>query len=171
MGVRPVARFAALWLLGGALSAIAGQQAPSPTPSSDETAAIRQLITAYARSVDTVDTALASTIWADIPEVSFIHPKGHQRGWDSIKAGVYEQAMGQTFSERRLTVRDVVIHCHGDSAWAEFYWDFKATLRKDGSPVATRGRETQVYWRLKGAWRLVHVHYSAMPVTGEREGS
>jgi ketosteroid isomerase-like protein len=169
MRVRCITRFTAAWLLGSALGATAGELAPAPVPSSDE-AAIRKLITAYARSVDTVDTALAYTIWADAPEVSFIHPNGHQRGWESIKVGVYEQAMGQTFSERRLTVKDIVIRCHGDSAWAEFYWDFNGKLRKDGSSVATQGRETQIYWRLKGEWRLVHVHYSGMPVTGERQG-
>jgi ketosteroid isomerase-like protein len=42
-----------------------------------------------------------------------------------------------------------------------------AKLRKDGSPIATHGRETQVNRKLQGAWRLVHVHYSGMPVTGE----
>jgi len=37
-------------------------------------------------------------------------------------------------------------------------------------PIATHGRETQVYRKVDGAWRLVHVHYSGMPVTGERLG-
>lgn len=161
---------AAVWLLGGAVgSARAGPQASPSIPCPDE-AAIRTLIATYARSVDTADTSLASTIWADGPDVSFIHPRGHERGWDSVKVGVYEQAMGATFSERRLTVKDVAIHCHGDSAWAEFYWDFAAKFRKDGSPLTTHGRETQVYWKLGGRWRLVHVHYSGMPVTGERQG-
>jgi ketosteroid isomerase-like protein len=78
--------------------------------------------------------------------------------------------MGQMFSERKLTVKDLAIHSYGQSAWAEFYWDFSAKLRKDGSSVATHGRETQVYRKIDGAWRLVHVHYSGMPVTGERQG-
>lgn len=140
----------------------------APARSSDE-AAIRRLIDAYARSVDTIDTQLASTIWADTSDVSFINPGGHQHGWESIKVGVYEQAMGQTFSERRLTVKDVAVHCHGDSAWAEFYWDFVGKRRTDGSPVTTHGRETQVYWKLGGAWRLVHVHYSGLPVSADRQ--
>jgi ketosteroid isomerase-like protein len=160
---------ATVCLLGSAFSGEAGPQPSRPAASSDE-AAIRELITAYATSVDTVDTALASTIWADTVDISFIHPRGHERGWDAIKVGVYEQAMGQTFSERKLTVKDVAIHCRGNSAWAEFYWSFEAKLRKDGSPVTTQGRETQVYWRLGGAWRLVHVHYSGMPITAERQG-
>jgi len=135
----------------------------------DETA-IRSLIATYAKSVDSADTTLASTIWASTPDVSFIHPRGHERGWDAIKAQFYEQTMGQRFTERRLSVKNIVVHCYSETAWAEFYWDFAAKLRIDGSPLATQGRETQVYRKLNDAWRLVHVHYSGMPVTGDRQG-
>lgn len=58
----------------------------------------------------------------------------------------------------------------GDSAWAEFYWDFNAKFRKDGSSITTHGRETQVYWKTQDGWRLVHVHYSGMPQTQQRSG-
>jgi ketosteroid isomerase-like protein len=78
--------------------------------------------------------------------------------------------MGANFSERKLAVKDVAIHSYGDTAWAEFYWDFVARLRKDGTSVTTHGRETQLYRKIDGQWRLVHVHYSGMPVTGERRG-
>lgn len=138
--------------------------------SGPDEAAIRSLIDRYAASVDAADTRLAATVWAATPDVSFIHPRGHERGWGAIKTQVYEQTMGQTFSERRLSVKDVAIHVHGESAWAEFYWDFRAKLRTDGSPVETHGRKTQVYRKVDGSWRLVHVHYSGMPVTGERQG-
>jgi ketosteroid isomerase-like protein len=169
-GMRPqwLVRLVALLLLGGAIAAGAGSQAATAV-SSDE-ARIRSLVATYAKSIDAADTTLASTIWATTPDVSFIHPRGHERGWNAIKARFYEQTMGQTFSERKLTVKDLSIHCSGQGAWAEFYWDFAAKLRKDGSSVATHGRETQVYRKIGGAWRLVHVHYSGMPVTGERQG-
>jgi ketosteroid isomerase-like protein len=144
-------------------------QKPGAAARSDE-AAIRSLIAAYAKSIDAADTTVASTIWAATPEVSFIHPRGHERGWGAIKTTFYEQTMGLRFSNRKLSVKDVTISCYGDTAWAEFYWDFVATLRKDGSPLTTHGRETQVFSKVAGAWRLVHVHYSGMPVTGEREG-
>jgi ketosteroid isomerase-like protein len=144
-------------------------QAGGPAPDPNETA-IRSLIATYAKSVDGADTTLASKIWASTPDVSFIHPRGHARGWDAIKAQFYEQTMGQRFTERILSVKDIVVHPYGETAWAEFYWDFAAKLRKDGSPLATQGRETQVYRKVNGAWRLVHVHYSGMPVTGERQG-
>ena len=160
-------RLAAIWLVGCAAAAGAGPQ-PAGAASKPDEAVIRSLISSYVKSIDAADTGLASTVWADT-DVSFIHPRGHERGWDAIKA-FYEQTMGQTFSERKLTVKDVAIHADGTSAWAEFDWDFAAKLRTDGSPVATHGRETQVYRKVNGSWRLVHVHYSGMPVTGERQG-
>jgi Xaa-Pro aminopeptidase len=142
--------------------------------SSEETAAdsgaIRSLIEQYAKSVDAADTTLAAEVWLDSPDASFIHPLGHEHGFEQIKQNVYTRLMGETFSERKLSVHDVSVHVYGDAAWAEFYWDFVAKFRKDGSPLTTHGRETQLYQKIQGRWRLVHVHYSGMPVTGERQG-
>jgi len=131
---------------------------------------IRGMILQYAKSIDAADTTLASQIWSDSPEVSFIHPQGHEHGLEQIKQNVYRHLMGETFSERKLSVHDVSPHVYGDTAWAEFYWDFAAKFRKDGSPLTTHGRETQVYRKEKGRWRLVHVHYSGMPVAQEQSG-
>ncbi len=149
----------AVWCLSGIV--YAGAQ-PAAAPNRDE-AAIRTLVAEYARAVDAADTSLAAAVWASTPDISFIHPRGHEHGWDGVKR-FYEQTMGANFSARRLTIKDLAIHCYGETAWAEFYWDFAATLRKDGSPVETHGRETQIYRKLQDGWRLVHVHYSAMPV-------
>jgi ketosteroid isomerase-like protein len=104
------------------------------------------------------------------PDVTFIHPLGHEHGFDQIKQNVYTHLMGDTFSERKLSVHDVSVHVHGDSARAEFYWDFVAKFRKDGFPLTTHGRETQLYQKIQGRWRLVHVHYSGMPVTEQNKG-
>jgi len=141
---------------------LAGTSRPDASAESGE---IKDLIAKYALSIDEADTGLASQIWLDSPEVSFIHPLGHEHGVDQIKNDVYRHLMGDTFSERRLSTHDIAVHVHGDSAWVEFYWDFTAKYRKNGSTVTTHGRETQVYWKEQGRWRLVHVHYSAMPIT------
>jgi ketosteroid isomerase-like protein len=103
---------------------------------------------------------LAAQVWWDSPDVSFIHPLGHDHGFQQIKQDIYEKIMGGLFSERHLSPRDIAIHVYRDSAVAEFYWDFNAKMKIDGSPVTTHGRETQVYERKDGIWRLVHVHYS-----------
>lgn len=132
--------------------------------------AISSLVAKYAQAVDAADTKLAAEVWADSSDVSFIHPMGHEHGWEAVKTNVFEKLMGVTFSERSLTVKDLQVHAHGDAAWAEFYWDFAAKFRKDGTAIQTHGRETQIYRKMGGRWRLVHVHYSGMPVTPGREG-
>jgi ketosteroid isomerase-like protein len=154
-----------------------GQQAGSKIQASAkarvataEAEEIRRLIGKYATSVDQADTELASQVWLDSPDVTFIHPVGHEHGFEQIKQNVYKRLMGDTFSERQLTVHDVSVHVYRDAAWAEFYWDFVAKYRKDGSLVTTHGRETQIYWKIEGRWRLVHVHYSGMPVTEKAKG-
>jgi Xaa-Pro aminopeptidase len=135
------------------------ESAPSYDIAADQSA-IREQIARYAKSVDDLDMNLAAQVWWDSPEVSFIHPLGHDHGFAQIKEDIYGKIMGGLFSERHLSPHDIVIHSYGDSAVAEFYWDFNATMKKDGSPVTTHGRETQVYERKEGTWRLVHVHYS-----------
>jgi ketosteroid isomerase-like protein len=132
--------------------------------------AIRGLIAKYAQSIDGADTTLASEIWSKSADVSFIHPRGHERGWEEVKKNVYMELLGATFSERKLTPRAVVVHLLGDAAWAEFDWDFTARFKNGGQPLNTQGRETQVFRKADGRWELVHVHYSGMPVTGKREG-
>jgi ketosteroid isomerase-like protein len=150
-----------------ASKAQASAQAQVATAEAEE---IRQLIVKYTTSVDKADTELASQVWLDSPDVSFIHPLGHEHGFEQIKQNVYKRLMGDTFSERELTAHDISVHVYRDAAWAEFYWDFVAKYRKDGSPVTTHGRESQVYLKIQGRWRLVHVHYSGMPVTEEGKG-
>lgn len=132
--------------------------------------AIGSIIARYAKSIDGADTALASQIWWDSPETSFIHPLGHEHGFEQIKANVYQRLMGETFSERKLTPHDITIHAYGDTAWAEFYWDFNAKFLKDGRPLTTHGRETQIYRKMQGSWRIIHVHYSGMPATQPSQG-
>jgi ketosteroid isomerase-like protein len=145
--------------------------AAAQTPSSAEGVdAIERIIAKYAKSIDAADTTLASQIWWDSPEVSFIHPLGHEHGFDQIKANVYMHLMGETFSERKLTPRDITIHVYGDAAWSEFYWDFNAKFRKDGQPITTHGRETQIYRKFSSGWRIIHVHYSGMPATQPGQG-
>ena len=132
--------------------------------------AIKALIAKYAKAVDDADTALAAKVLLDSPDVSFIHPRGHERGWKAVKENVFENLMGKTFSQRKLTVKDIEVKVYGNAAVATFYWDFVAKTRNGGFPVKTQGRETQVYHKGERGWALVHVHYSGMPVTGKREG-
>ena len=142
-------------------------QASDSSGTSEE---IKSLISKYAKSIDAADTNLASQVWWDSSEASFIHPLGHEHGFEQIKENVYTRLMGGMFSERKLSPHDIAVQVLADAAVAEFYCDFTAKLRKDGSPITTHGRETQVYRKTPDGWRLVHVHYSGMPAAGERQG-
>lgn len=78
---------------------------------------------------------------------------------------------GSRFSKRDLKSYDETITLYGDMAIVEFYWIFDATfVGDDPKQLQTRGRETQVLKKIDKQWRIVHVHYSGMPKTGEREG-
>jgi Xaa-Pro aminopeptidase len=140
------------------------------TPHSSEADQIKSLVSQYTHSIDTCDTNLAAQVWLDSPTATFIHPLGHEHGFAQIKENIYEKLFGQVFSERKLSAHDISVDLSGDSVVAEFYWDFTAKFRKDGSQITTHGRETQIYFKRDGAWRLAHVHYSGMPAAIQREG-
>jgi Xaa-Pro aminopeptidase len=138
--------------------------------NSSDAEQIKSLVSQYTHSIDTCDTNLASQVWLDSPSATFVHPLGHEHGFAQIKQNIYEKLFGQMFSERKLNARDLTVDVSGDSAVAEFYWDFTAKFRKDGSQITTHGRETQIYFKRDGVWRLAHVHYSGMPATELRQG-
>jgi len=147
----------------------------SPAHSEEsDTQAIKDLIANYAAALNAepINMKLLSQVWLNSPEDSFIHPLGHEHGWEQIKQNLYENIMEKLFSERKLTVREINIHAYGDAAWSEFYWHFVAKSRQGGSTVETNGRETQIYRKLDdGRWALVHVHYSGMPPAPNRPSS
>jgi ketosteroid isomerase-like protein len=162
-------RFIYRVLLGAVAISLAAVDGQTPAPSEQsDSQAIKDLIAKYAAAVNAepIDMSLASQVWLNSPDDSFIHPLGEEHGWENIKRNFYENIMEAFFSERKLTVHDIEVHAYGDSGWAEFQWHFVAKSRKGGSTVETSGRETQVYRKLDGGrWALVHVHYSPLPAS------
>ena len=151
--------------------------APSPesaeraASSEVDVAAIKAQVDKYVQSIDAADITLAADVWLPSPDVSFINPRGQQNGWEAIQENFYGKGMGVTFSDRKLTTSDIAVHVFGGTAIAEFNWTFDATWRKDGTPMQSSGRESQVYNRTDdGRWTLVHVHYSGPPIVAERQG-
>jgi ketosteroid isomerase-like protein len=139
----------------------------------DEQQRISRLVDAYFRSVISLDLDLASSVWLTSADVSFIHPRGHERGWDQIRRNFYEATMGTLFSERTLkAVTPVKVRQFGsDAALVEFDWDFVAKRVDNGELLHTTGRESQVFAKVPDlGWRLVHVHYSGPAITGTGQG-
>lgn len=127
------------------------------------------LLEDYVETVNNLDIELAKAIWSQRQPVTFIQPRGHQRGFEQIEQNFYLGAMAN-FSERNLTLKNLSVHSLSeDTAWAEFYWDFEATFT-DGTPLTSSGRESQVWVREDDGWKIVHVHYSGMPTQEARQG-
>jgi len=75
------------------------------------------------------------------------------------------------FSKRDLRIHNIKINLLTDNtAVVEFYWDFYATFREDNTDIITNGRESQTLIKVNDKWKIAHVHYSNMPVTGDKEG-
>jgi len=138
------------------------QSAKSPLPDS---AFFNALVNQYVQAIDQADTILASKIWAPTAEISFINPAGTEYGWNEIK-NIYTM-FKDNFSTRKLTFFNLKFAYYGNVSWLTFYWIFDATLKTNNTPVQTKGRETQIWRKINYEWRLVHVHYSGMPVTGQ----
>lgn len=47
------------------------------------------------KSIEGADIDLASQVWLDSPDVSFIHPQGHEHGYEQIQQNVYRRLLGE----------------------------------------------------------------------------
>ncbi|HEY0959794.1 MAG TPA: nuclear transport factor 2 family protein [Novosphingobium sp.] len=166
-------RFTHLILLAAVAGtpAIAKEQTRHMTTTSADQAAIEQGVQTYLHSIDAADTAQGATIFLNSPETFFIHPRGTERGWDDIAKDFYGQTMGESFTKRSLRlVSPARIHLYDRAAVVEFEWDFHAVRRDNGQPLHTEGRESQTWIKTAQGWRIAHVHYSGLPVTGVGQG-
>ncbi|MCX6238830.1 MAG: nuclear transport factor 2 family protein [Bacteroidia bacterium] len=157
----------ALVLLTTFILGSCNQKSKVDTTNKSDITAIKALIKKYAESIDNADSVLGSKLFAHTNEVSFIHPGGHEKGWQEVSNHIYK-LFGDTFSKRKLNFFNENITVYNGVAWAEFYWVFDGTFKKDNSPFQSRGRETQIWKKNDNEWHLVHVHYSDMPLTGEQ---
>ncbi len=121
------------------------------------------LVGLYVRSINEADTTLASEVWSPTAEISFMSPAETEYGWNGVKK-IYLR-FRDNFSTRKLTFNNLRYYYSNDISWLTFYWIFDATSGIDKTPVRTKGRETQIWRKINHEWRLVHVHYSGMPVT------
>ena len=126
------------------------------------------LLRQYEQSIDRADTVLGAAIWSNNAEVSFINPRSTEYGWNGIK-NIYKM-FADNFTERELHGFNEKVNVYGDVAWLTFEWVFDAVFRNNNQKIQTKGRETQIWHKEKGNWKLVHVHYSGLPVSGQGRG-
>ncbi len=130
-----------------------------------------KLVDRYAESICKGDFEMAKEVFAISDELTLLHPRGHEHGIKGIE-DFYRITMVETFTERSLELTNKPeVYVYGDTAVVEFYWNFIATMRDNGERLESGGRETQVLVRQADkTWKIMHIHYSAMPVTGRGEG-
>jgi hypothetical protein len=126
------------------------------------------LLDEYVASIDAADSLMGKKFWSMGKEVSFIHPKGNNYGWKGVKE-VYNM-FNMVFSKRKLVYKNPKWTDYGQVAWVEFTWVFDAEFKNDNQKLQTKGRESQIWHKENNKWKLVHVHYSGLPVDGERQG-
>jgi ketosteroid isomerase-like protein len=79
------------------------------------------------------------------------------------------QFFADNFTDRYLQARDIAVHVMGDTAWVEFNWRFDAKIKANGKEMRSEGRESKVFRKIDGGWRIVHIHYSG-PAMGTSPG-
>lgn len=163
-------RWRLLWLVAAAAVGLSGASAQAQSTDSAE-AQLTEEVGLYLQSIDEGDARLGAKVFHMAEDTTFIHPRGTERGWADIEKDIYG-FFGSTFSKRSLKrVGDLHIHVYGDSAVVDFQWDFNATFRANAAPLHSSGRESQIFHKFPGlGWRIVHVHYSGLPVTGQGRG-
>jgi len=142
--------------------------APSVFAQSKRGSDLDTLLDRYAQSIGAADSLLAKKFWSQDTEVSFIHPMGNEYGWNGIR-NIYAM-FANSFSRRRLRYSDEHWTNYNEFAWVNFNWVFDATFSSNNKDIQTKGRETQFWKKVNGKWKLVHVHYSAMPLTVSERG-
>ncbi len=127
----------------------------------DEELAVRQRVQDYFDMVSNLDTTIAKGLWAERGDISIITPRSHFFGYDNIM----NDFLIKTFSSmqsRKLHSLSEVVNIYGTSANVQLYWIFD-TIDAAGESHQTRGRESLIFEKIEGVWRLVHVHYSRLP--------
>ncbi|MFR9578750.1 MAG: nuclear transport factor 2 family protein [Rikenellaceae bacterium] len=123
---------------------------------------VRSRMQDYLNMVSGLDMKIAKSLWAEgDAAINVITPRSHFIGFDSIMNDFLFKAFS-TFKSRKLSSVSEVINVYGDSAQVQLYWMFD-TVNAAGVANKGHGRETLVFEKISGEWRLVHVHYSPLP--------
>lgn len=146
--------------------AVAGRTSTNGTEQTGTKAQadVARQIDRYIASINSGDVEAAKMLWDDSSDITFINTTGVHKGWPAIDSAVH------SFFRDKFTKRDLrlvarpAIQVFGNTAIAQFIWDFDGAMTT-GKELHTRGgRESQVYMRNgKHEWRLVHAHYSLQP--------
>ncbi len=133
---------------------------PNETTNPDKEA-VRARMNDYLDMVSNLDMDIAKGLWATTGDISIITPRSQFFGFESIMNDFLIKTFS-SFQSRKLSSLSEVINIYGDSANVQLYWNFD-TVNAKGEKRQGRGRESLIFSKINGEWRLVHVHYSPLP--------
>ncbi|MFI3259427.1 MAG: nuclear transport factor 2 family protein [Rikenellaceae bacterium] len=144
---------------GENIKAVAKALYPDVEPCA-ETEAVRSRVQDYFNMVSNIDREVAEGLWAKSDDISIITPRTHFVGFDAIMDDFLTKAFS-SMQSRKLHSLNEVINIYGDGANVQLYWIFD-TVDAKGVAHQSRGRESLIFSKIDGEWRLVHVHYSRL---------
>lgn len=129
---------------------------------------VLDMVNKYTQTVNQGDARpeLIDQLWEQSPDASNINPRGHHKGFKDIKDNFYPPLFALLTDRNLRVVGEPAVYVFDNTAVVEFYWKLDAKLKDGGGPVKMEGRETHVLRRKGGQWKLIHLHYSGMPVQG-----
>src|SRR5262245_59889986 len=155
------ARRAAAALLAAAMAASAGCGGRA-AGGADE---VKTLIARQVEAINGRDMQALSRIWSQQDDILLfdVAPPGRFHGWPEIARSfnmLFEKA-----SDLHMTVENVQVQDSGTLATATYDWAMTGKVGE--TALEDRGQATEIYRREKEGWKLMHAHYSAVPVPAE----
>ena len=137
---------------------VKASERPAPLAKSPEGDQIDMLISEMLAVWQVGDTEMLHKYFADDVTVVSGAWEPPLIGWAAyLKA---YQAQRARMQSGRLDRRNTLIATRGNLAWADYQWDFVATV--ENQPVSARGHTTLVLEKRAGRWVIVHNHTSAV---------
>jgi ketosteroid isomerase-like protein len=123
---------------------------------------IRALVAREVEAVNKKDLKTLSEVWSQASGISLfdVPPPGRFAGWEAI--GRQFNDFFDKFSEIHLGVENVKVEVSGPIGYATYDWMMSG--RMGDYALNDRGQATAIYRKEGGTWRLVHLHYSSVPV-------
>ncbi len=121
---------------------------------------LRAAMNKYFKSVASCDANLIKDVWAD-EEASLINGRGHFISEDGV-ANFMTKAFANDKDIKLYSSSEHITLLGEDGGLVRLYWVWNDTAA-DGTINVGRGRESLIFKKFNGEWKLVHVHYSPLP--------
>jgi ketosteroid isomerase-like protein len=133
------------------------------TASDQDRQQIAAVIEQYRQGFATMDVEGLKTIWdQDYDNIIYVAQEMAQpvRGWAEVEQ-YYRRVAELLERVRTMTVSDLLVDVFGDVAYAYCTFHFEGEL--NGQSHIADGRDTFIFRRKSGTWKVIHYHESRPP--------